>query len=134
MADFYEHANGPAMRFQKTLVIAVNAQKRTKSFTADPGTILGSMLGITTANFGITMANMTKMTTKGQVTIPKRLREHLGLKPGSDIDFELAEDGRVFLKMHHRVAESRFARLRGSAKPGMTTDELMALTRGEDAD
>ena len=92
------------------------------------------MLGITTANFGITMANMTKMTTKGQVTIPKRLRDHLGLKPGSDIDFELAEDGRVFLKTHPEAPESRFARLRGSAKPGMTTDELMALTRGEDVD
>ena len=92
------------------------------------------MLGITIVNFGITMANMTKMTTKGQVTIPKRLREHLGLKPGSNIDFELAEDGRVFLKTHQQVTESRFARLRGSAKLGMTTDELMALTRGEDAD
>jgi antitoxin PrlF len=80
------------------------------------------------------MANMTRMTTKGQVTIPKRLRDHLGLKPGSDIDFELADDGRVFLKTHEEAPESRFARLRGSAKLGMTTDELMALTRGEDAD
>jgi len=78
--------------------------------------------------------NMTRMTTKGQVTIPRRLREHLGLKPGSDVNFELAEDGRVFLKTRNPPPESRFARLRGSAKLGMTTDELMALTRGEDAD
>jgi AbrB family looped-hinge helix DNA binding protein len=77
---------------------------------------------------------MTKMTTKGQVTIPKRLRDHLGLKPGSDIDFEVAEDGRIFLKTHLEAPESRFARLRGSAKLGMTTDELMRLTRGEDTD
>jgi antitoxin PrlF len=75
---------------------------------------------------------MTKMTSKGQVTIPRRLREHLGLKAGSDIDFELAEDGRVFLKTRNPPPESRFARLRGSAKLGMTTDEIMALTRGED--
>jgi AbrB family looped-hinge helix DNA binding protein len=75
---------------------------------------------------------MTKITTKGQVTIPKRLREHLGLKPGSNVGFELADDGRVFLKTDHEVPESRFARLRGSAKSGLTTDELMALTRGED--
>ena len=80
------------------------------------------------------MANMTKMTRKGQVTIPKRLRDHLGLKPGSDIDFELTDDGRVFLKTQEEAPQSRFARLRGSAKLGMTTDELMALTRGEDAD
>jgi AbrB family looped-hinge helix DNA binding protein len=73
---------------------------------------------------------MTKITTKGQVTIPKRLRDHLGLKPGSSVEFELAADGRVFLRMRQRVPESRFARLRGSAKPG-TTDEVMALTRGE---
>jgi AbrB family looped-hinge helix DNA binding protein len=44
---------------------------------------------------------MTKMTTKGQGTIPKRLRDRLGLKPGSDVDFELTEDGRVFLKARH---------------------------------
>jgi AbrB family looped-hinge helix DNA binding protein len=80
----------------------------------------------------MTMANLTKMTTKGQVTIPKRLRDYL--KPGSDVDFELAEDGRVFLKSHGEASESRFARLRGSAKLGMTTDELMALTRGEETD
>jgi antitoxin PrlF len=75
---------------------------------------------------------MSKMTTKGQVTLPKRLRDYFGLKPGSDVDFELAEDGRVFLKTRNPPPESRFARLRGSAKLGMTTDEIMALTRGED--
>ncbi len=75
---------------------------------------------------------MTKVTTKGQVTIPKRLRDHLGLKPGSSVEFELAADGRVFLKTRQRTPESEFARLRGSAKPGMTTDEVIALTRGED--
>ena len=75
---------------------------------------------------------MSKMTSKGQVTLPKRLRDHLGLKPGSEIDFELAEDGRVFLKARNPPPKSRFARLLGSAKLGMTTDEIMALTRGED--
>jgi AbrB family looped-hinge helix DNA binding protein len=66
------------------------------------------------------------------VTIPKRLRDHLGLKPGSSVEFELAADGRVFLKTLQRAPESRFARLRGSGKLRMTTDEVMALTRGED--
>jgi antitoxin PrlF len=74
---------------------------------------------------------MIKMTTKGQVTLPKRLRDHLGLKPGSEVDFELAEDGRVFIKALHRPPESVFARLRSSAKLAMMTDELMALTRGK---
>ena len=77
---------------------------------------------------------MTKMTTKGQVTIPKRVRDYLGLEPGSSVDFELAADGRVFLAAARKASDSRFARLRGSARGGMTTDELMALTRGESAD
>jgi AbrB family looped-hinge helix DNA binding protein len=42
---------------------------------------------------------MTKMSTKGQVRIRKRLRDRLGLKPGSEVDFELAEGGRVFIKI-----------------------------------
>jgi AbrB family looped-hinge helix DNA binding protein len=75
---------------------------------------------------------MTKITTKGQVTIPKRLRDYLGLKPGSSVEFELATDGRVFLQSRQRAPASKFARLRGSVKPGMSTDEVMALTRGED--
>ena len=54
------------------------------------------------------------------------MRDHLGLKPGSEVELELAEDGRVFLKTHGQAPESRFARLRGSAKLGLTTDELAA--------
>ena len=75
-----------------------------------------------------------RLTTKGQVTIPKRLREYLGLKLGSNVDFELARDGRVILKADDGAPQSRFARLRGSAKLGMTTDEILALTRGESVD
>jgi antitoxin PrlF len=81
---------------------------------------------------GYYQVGMTKITTKGQVTIPKRLRDHLGLKPGSSVEFELAADGRVFFQTLQRAPESKFARLRGSVKPGMTTEEVMALTRGED--
>ncbi|HEY3908883.1 MAG TPA: AbrB/MazE/SpoVT family DNA-binding domain-containing protein [Stellaceae bacterium] len=75
---------------------------------------------------------MTKMTAKGQVTIPKRLRDYLGVGPGSDIDFEVAEDGRVFLKAGDEPPQDRFARLRGTLKLGMTTDEFMRMLRGED--
>jgi len=75
---------------------------------------------------------MTTMTSKGQVTIPKRLRDFLGLKPGSAVEFELAADGRVVLKPARRPPKSPLARLRGTLKGGMTTDEIMALTRGEE--
>ena len=77
----------------------------------------------------------TRITSKGQVTIPKRVRDRMNIKPGSAIDFELASDGRVVLVKAGRKArprESAFARLRGIAGKGMTTDEILALTRGDD--
>lgn len=76
----------------------------------------------------------TKLTSKGQVTIPKPVRDRLNLKPGSPVDFELADDGRVVLVKAGRKStapRSRFERLRGSATVPITTEELMALTRGE---
>lgn len=75
---------------------------------------------------------MTKMTTKGQVTIPKRLRDYLGLKPGSVVEFELAAGGEVVLKTAEEPKKGRFDALLGSAKRGMTTDEIMRLLRGDD--
>ena len=79
----------------------------------------------------------TTVTTKGQVTIPKEVRDLLGIKPGSAVTFEVAEDGRVVLNKAGRRGPamrppSRFAKLRGRASAGMTTEEIMALTRGEE--
>jgi AbrB family looped-hinge helix DNA binding protein len=71
------------------------------------------------------------MTSKGQVTIPKRVREYLGLKPGSEVDFECTEGGKVILRTPDDARHaSRFAALRGTLGSGMTADELMKLTRG----
>jgi AbrB family looped-hinge helix DNA binding protein len=73
------------------------------------------------------------MTTKGQVTIPKTVRDMLGIGPGSLVRFDLAEDGHVrLLKAHGPSTPDRFARLVGSAGPGLSTDAIMALTRGEE--
>ncbi len=77
------------------------------------------------------MANT--VTSKGQVTIPKPVRDRLGIKPGSAVDFELAPDGRVILvKVKAGRPKSRFAALRGRAGHGLTTDQIMALTRGDE--
>jgi len=76
----------------------------------------------------------TTLTRKGQVTIPKPVRDRLNLKPGSAVDFELTADGRVILVKAGRKSappRSRFERIRGSATVDMTTDEIMALMRGE---
>lgn len=76
---------------------------------------------------------MTTMTSKGQVTIPKRIRDALGLKPGCNIEFEPSADGGVLLKpsVKARPKKSRFAKLRGIRKTGMTTDQWMEFLRGE---
>ena len=72
------------------------------------------------------------VTSKGQVTIPKRVRDLLGISPGSKVDFERAQDGRIVLvKVQKTARPNRFARLRGHAGKGLSTAEIMAMTRGE---
>jgi AbrB family looped-hinge helix DNA binding protein len=74
------------------------------------------------------------VTTKGQVTIPKAIRDRLGLKPGSRVVFSLDGEGRAVLEAEgvpKASLSARIDRLRGSASPGLSTDEIMALTRGE---
>ena len=74
----------------------------------------------------------TTVTSKGQVTIPKQVRDLLGIGPGSVIEFERAQDGRVVLvKIGKKGRPNRFARLRGHAGKGLSTAEIMAMTRGE---
>jgi len=74
-----------------------------------------------------------KITTKGQVTIPRDVREKLGLLPHSEVEF-IVEGNAVRIKKVER-SESRgkkvVERLRGKATVRMSTDEILALTRGE---
>jgi len=72
------------------------------------------------------------VTSKGQVTIPKPVHDLLGIKPGNTVDFQRAPDGRVVLvKVGGKQRPIRFARLCGHAGKGLSTDAIMALTRGE---
>jgi len=74
----------------------------------------------------------TAVTSKGQVTIPKPIRDRLGIERGDAIEFEVAADGRVVMvKVGGERPTSRFAHLRGRAGAGLTTDEIMALTRSD---
>ncbi len=81
----------------------------------------------------ITEAEMTTtVTTKGQVTIPKPVRDFLGIVPGSKVEFHRASDGSVVITRADRhQPKSRFNNLRGHAGEGLNTDAIMALTRGE---
>jgi antitoxin PrlF len=74
----------------------------------------------------------TTVTSKGQVTIPKPVRDHLGIGPGSQVAFRRAADGTIVIEKADGTRQpSRFAELVGSAGPGLSTDEIMAMTRGE---
>lgn len=79
---------------------------------------------------------MSRITSKGQITIPKELREQLGFLPGTEVQF--SEDGR---EIRVRKAPGGYSRGRqivehlqraGGGKYRMTTEEVMRLTRGED--
>jgi AbrB family looped-hinge helix DNA binding protein len=75
------------------------------------------------------------ITTKGQVTIPLAIRERLGLLPWTEVEFEVDGDA---VKIRKKAGPGRrgakvLEALRRAPRPnaGMSTDQLMALTRGE---
>lgn len=74
-----------------------------------------------------------RLNSKGQVTIPAQLRRRYGFFEGDDV--EVVEDGDTLRIVHAQPAKSRgtriVSRLRGAATTEHTTDELMALLRGE---
>jgi len=74
-----------------------------------------------------------KVTSKGQITIPQRVREEAGIHPGSEVDV-VVEDGEVRLKKVEGQGrgDAWVKSITGKATIKMSTDELMALTRGED--
>ena len=77
-----------------------------------------------------------QITTKGQVTIPQEIRIRLGLLPHTKVEFELAGDYARIRKAKPITGENVRGRLvleslRGTADTHMSTDQIMALTRGE---
>jgi antitoxin PrlF len=74
----------------------------------------------------------TNLTSKGQVTVPKKVRDYLGLKPGEPVTFERLPSGDIALRAAGGVKKprvSKFAKLRGRATVRMTTEEILELTR-----
>jgi antitoxin PrlF len=61
------------------------------------------------------------------------VRDRLGIEPGSIVEFEIGTDGRIVLvKAGAAPAPSPFERFRGIATTKLSTDEIMALMRGDD--
>ena len=80
-----------------------------------------------------------RLTTKGQITIPQGIREALGLMPLTEVEFDIVGDS---VRIRKKAAATGGKKSRGQMmleamrrgprpKPGMTTDQLMALTRGK---
>lgn len=95
--------------------------------------------GLTDNDYSITITGITiiggaimRVTTKGQVTIPQEIREKLGITPAVEIDF-IEEKDRVYLVKRKGKPKTthNFRKLRGVGNVKMTTDEIMALTRGD---
>jgi AbrB family looped-hinge helix DNA binding protein len=76
------------------------------------------------------------LTSKGQVTIPLEIREKLGLLPGTRVLFDVVANSVRIRKADEQgrgaaLVERMRAAARRAGRPRMTTDEIMALTRGE---
>lgn len=75
-----------------------------------------------------------RVTSKGQVTIPRNIRQKLDIASQSEVEFVV--EGNTVVLRKSQEAPTRGKRLvetlRGRATIKMTTDEIMALTRGEE--
>jgi len=75
-----------------------------------------------------------RITQKGQVTIPADIREQLGLLPDTEVVFRIEDEHVVLEKVTGEARRGRQVvdRLRGQANQTMSTDEILALTRGDE--
>lgn len=74
-----------------------------------------------------------KVSAKRQITIPVAVREALGLLPNTTVEIVLADGYAVLRKMRRstRRGEKVVAHLRGRGSVPLTTEQILALIRGE---
>jgi AbrB family looped-hinge helix DNA binding protein len=72
-----------------------------------------------------------RITSKGQVTIPLRIRQTLGLHPNTEVHFEIAGKAVRIRKVRGAAGrgERLVANLKGRGTIRMSTDQILALTR-----
>ncbi len=76
---------------------------------------------------GSTRARASRVSAKGQVTVPKEVRDHLGIGPGGAVTFGVNADGDVVLRKQHDTARPLRARLQAYAPTtAPTTEEIDA--------
>ncbi|MEA2220098.1 MAG: antitoxin PrlF [Solirubrobacteraceae bacterium] len=74
-----------------------------------------------------------RMTSKGQVTIPQELRDRFAMGPGAEVEVIATEDGALVRPVAHTGEGSRLvARLRDRADGGLSADDVLRMTRGDE--
>lgn len=81
------------------------------------------------------MAN--RVTSYGEVIIPKEVRDALRLEAGSEVEFAMNSAGEIVMRKARRTVPrnrdpNRFEAVRGTADIKWDTDELMKMLRGDD--
>jgi antitoxin PrlF len=77
---------------------------------------------------------MTTITVKGQVTLPKKVRDAVGLKPGDKVEVRATASGGVYIEKPGALrgyGERLDALAKRRPVRNITTDELMEASRGE---
>lgn len=109
-------AGCPSSRWQRT---AIGARLEVEQTSNTDVYYFGSLCGV-------------RVTSKGQVTIPQGVRRRLGIVPGSEVEFEVADDGIRLVRRGESDGAALVAAMRGRAGRASSTDEIMALTRRDD--
>ncbi|MDD5394987.1 MAG: AbrB/MazE/SpoVT family DNA-binding domain-containing protein [Thiothrix sp.] len=71
-----------------------------------------------------------QITERGQVTIPLKLREQLGFRPHTEVEFSI-QNGQLILRKKPEANRSRLAGIYGKKRFERSTDDLMKLLRDE---
>jgi looped-hinge helix DNA binding domain, AbrB family len=74
-----------------------------------------------------------RITSKGQITIPQQVRRELGLEPGDEVEIVVRDGVATIIPTHGPTGRGRRAveALLGRGDVDLSTDQIMALTRGD---
>jgi AbrB family looped-hinge helix DNA binding protein len=73
---------------------------------------------------GLQMSEPTTMSSKGQVTVPRDVRERLGLQAGDKITWTMLSNGTIVLRPKTRRLSDLLGILTQPGQPGVSVDEM----------
>ena len=74
------------------------------------------------------------LTVKGQVTVPKAMRDHMKVSKGQALEFVAQPNGQVLMFPAKKLSEREnpFLKWMGTGISGLSTEEILRETRGDD--